>query len=615
MIKAQLRQWMPLQRIIPVRLRFIVVPALVWFILGTIFLASRHGSRLAGLVPLTGQHLFGGGSHTHRLPPPTTSRKLPPRVSCRGPRGHLLSHSPDDDLQYGDLRETSYPIPFVGSQRELGLDKTWMTADGRYGPYGFGEDKDGYNRSRVDWDKIDWGKLQDECFKSNAKRFPQAAPSVQLRNDVRFTITNHTQLASLAPAWDAFNSTRRTALVVRSYAGFKYKAEDLWNLRSLIVEASLRTGGEYAVVLLVDVQDESKKIFESKANYDAAFAAMDLPPELRSIAVLWDDSLLKSWYAAVEEHRTMWAVNQPLQLFALHYPEFDHYWQVELDQRFTGDAGQYLDTVSTWARNEPRKQALERATYAFSEEIHGTYQDLTEQVDAVNKGQSRAWGPVRIPDIDPIGPVPPFERPEDDEFIWGVGEDADVIVTSFCADVRQVEWVFKNYIKGFEQGEETPRWWCPPAVMRASRTLLLSVHQSQHEHGMSLPSEAVLPTWALWHGLKLSYPPQPAYMRPHEPEFEDFKDDWVRDPARWLNTTTTPWFGNDPAHSEDGLSHGDPQSFADRGLTWWWTAAWPRKIMDVWFAGDTHDDKMPSMLRVQDGKVYIPNMAMHPVKT
>ena len=39
------------------------------------------------------------------------------------------------------------------------------------------------------------------------------------------------------------------------------------------------------------------------AEGDAAFAAMDLPPELRSIAVLWDDSLLKSWYAAVEEHR------------------------------------------------------------------------------------------------------------------------------------------------------------------------------------------------------------------------------------------------------------------------------------------------------------------------
>jgi biotin synthase len=72
-----------------------------------------------------------------------------------------------------------------------------------------------------------------------------------------------------------------------------------------------------------------------------------------------------------------------------------------------------------------------------------------------------------------------------------VGEDADVIVTSFCADVLQTEWVFKIYIKGFKQGEETPRWRCPPAVMRTSCRLLLTVHRAQHERGMSLPSEAV----------------------------------------------------------------------------------------------------------------------------
>lgn len=311
----------------------------------------------------------------------------------------------------------------------------------------------------------------------------------------------------------------------------------------------------------------------------------------------------------------MWAVNQPLQLFALHYHEFDHYWQIELDQRFMGDAGRYLDAVSVFARHEPRKQALERATYAFSEEIYGTYKQLMERVDAANNGKSRAWGPVRIPDIDPIGPMPPIEQPGDDDFTWGVGEDADIIVTSFCADVRQANWVFGDYVKGFEQGEETPRWWCPPAVMRASRRLLLTVHRAQHEKGMSLPSEAVLPTWALWHGLKLSYPPQPAYMRPHEAGAEDFRDDSFRDPERWLNTTTTPWFGNDTARSQDGLSHGNPQSSADRGLTWWWTADWPRKIMDVWLAGDTTDDKIPSLLHVQDGKLYIPNMAMHPVKS
>ena len=308
-------------------------------------------------------------------------------------------------------------------------------------------------------------------------------------------------------------------------------------------------------------------------------------------------------------------MNQPLQLFALHYPEFDHYWQVELDQRFLGDTGKYLDAVSNFARNEPRKQALERATYAFNEEIYGTYDNFTNQVDAITKGKSRAWGPVTIPDVQPIGPKPMVKKPEDDELIWGVGEDADVVVTSFCADVLQTDWVFKDYARGFEDATKVPRWFCPPAIMRASRSLLLSVHESQHDKGLSLPSEAVLPSWALWHGLKLSYPPQPAYMRPTEPGSSEFEDEWSRDPNQWLNKTATPWFGNTTDSSIDGLSHGNPQSFANRGMTWWWAADYPRQIMDAWLSVNPKGDNMPEMLAVHDGEVYIPNMAMHPVKT
>lgn len=311
----------------------------------------------------------------------------------------------------------------------------------------------------------------------------------------------------------------------------------------------------------------------------------------------------------------MWAVNQPLQLFALHYPEFDHYWQLELDQRFLGDAGKHLDAISTFVRNEPRKQALERATFAFSDQLYGTYRDFMARVDAANNGSSRAWGPVAIPDIRPIGPEPPVTRPQDDDFGWGVGEDADVVVTSFCADVRQTEWVFRDFVRGFRHGARTPRWFCPPAVMRASRALLLAVHQAQHDSGLSLPSEAVLPTWALWHGLKLSYPPQPAYMRPHEAHLEDLGDDWTRDAARFLETTRTPWFGNATHDSPDGLAHANPQSLADRGLTWWWTADYPRAIVEAWLAGDARRDKVPGVLAVHGGRVYAPNMAMHPVKT
>ncbi|KJZ73997.1 hypothetical protein HIM_06665 [Hirsutella minnesotensis 3608] len=614
MIKTQHRHWLR-----PLRLRYLAIPALLWLLLGALFFCSRHPrplpARLAAIVHAQRQRILAHGESPPRMASSAALPKLPRRIACYGPRRKLLSDSPDDALRYEDLHDVSYPVPFLGSHRALGLERTWMTADGRYGPYGYGQDDKNNRRSKVDWDKVDWGALQDDCFSRNARRFPGPDSSTHVRNETRFALKNQSFLATPTPSWNAYNATRRTALVIRTWSNYDYKPEDLWNIRSLIVEASLRTGAEYAVTLLVHVRDRARNIFESKENYDAAFRDANIPPEFQSMAVLWDDNLLESWYELVGEHRTMWAVNQPFQLFALHYPEFDHYWQIEIDQRFLGDAGKYLDAVSNFARNEPRKQALERATYAFNEDIYGTYQDLIGRVNVANKGKSRAWGPVRIPDVQPIGPDPPVARIEDDSFTWGVGEDADVVVTSFCADVLDTEWAFRDYIKGFKRGRKTPRWFCPPAVMRASRPLLLSIHQAQHDKGLNIPSEAVLPTWALWLGLKLSYPPQPAYMRPHEAQFEDLRDDWTRDPTRWLNTTVTPWFGNKTEHSPDGLSHGNPQSVADRGLTWWWTADYPRKIMDVWLAGDAKDPKMPGMLAARNGKVYVPNMAMHPVKT
>ncbi|KAG6026031.1 hypothetical protein E4U41_001376 [Claviceps citrina] len=534
-----------------------------------------------------------------------------PRVPCYGPRGRLLSESPDDELHSTSL------LPGIGSHRELGAEQTWMTAEGRYGPYGFRGITHGVNRSRVDWDGVNWGYLQNECLARNKLRFPGPSPSWNLSTDARLSWKNRSAIDTrLDPA--SVKATGRTMLLIRAWSGYVYKPEDLWNIRSLIVEAGLRTGGEYVVVLYVHVQEREKNIFASSENYDAAFEAAGIPPELRSIAVLWDENLLSSWYDKLQEHRTMFQVNQPVQLFALHYPDFDHYWQVEMDERFLGDAGKYLDAVSAFARAEPRKQALERATFTFHEDTYGTYRNLTARVDAVNHGRSRAWGPVRIPDITPLGPTPPVRHAQHENFTWGVGEDADVLVSSFCADaVQTTTWVFRDWIQGeFARGKDTPRWFCPPAIMRGSRKLLLAVHQAQHDKGLGLPSEATLPSWALWHGFKLSYPPQPAYMRRHEPEFRDYGDDWTRDPATWLNGTVTPWFGNSTDRSRDGLAHGDPQSFADLGMSFWWTSDYPRTVFDVWLAGSVaQDQQMPGVLAVREGRVYAPNMVMHPVKS
>lgn len=178
-----------------------------------------------------------------------------------------------------------------------------MTADGRYGPYGFGEQDKSYNRSRVDWNKVNWQKLQKQCFNRNARRFPpEARIDDSMLRESRFRYKNSTT-PNPTPKWHEFQSTRRTAIVLRTWRGYEYKDEDLHYIRSLVVETALKTGSEYQVILLVDMKDYEIDMFASELNYLQALEDSGVPSEFESMAVLWDDRLLSSWYPLVKEHR------------------------------------------------------------------------------------------------------------------------------------------------------------------------------------------------------------------------------------------------------------------------------------------------------------------------
>lgn len=305
------------------------------------------------------------------------------------------------------------------------------------------------------------------------------------------------------------------------------------------------------------------------------------------------------WNADCPVRRTMWQVYQPMQLFALHYPDFDHVWQFELDMRFTGDAGKFLDRMSDFARREPRKQALERATFQHMQQQIGDYNQFKRAVDRANEGGAYIWGPLRVPEISPIGPEPPTRSAHDDDFQWGVGEDADVIVTSFCNNASAADtWVFRDWLHGFRAGLDTPRFFCPPAITRTSRALLLVIHQAQLDHGIRVPSEATPPSFALWHGLKLSFPQHPVFWKVHD-DF-NYQGEW--------------WKGG-PINSSSGVG---PDSLAHPrgiGLTFWWESDWARRIFDAWQGYPLGEGvAFPWLLARHDDKVYVPNMMVHPMK-
>ena len=295
----------------------------------------------------------------------------------------------------------------------------------------------------------------------------------------------------------------------------------------------------------------------------------------------------------------MWQVYQPMQLLALHYPEFDHFWQLELDMRFTGDTGKFLDRMADFARQEPRKQALERSTYQHMQQQIGDYKQFSKAVDRANDGGAWAWGPVRMPEIPPIGPEPPVESARQDSFEWGVGEDADVIVTSFCNNASAARsWVFRDWIHGFDTGLKTPRFFCPPAITRTSRALLFVIHQAQLDRGIRVPSEATPPSFALWHGLKLSFPQHPVFWKVHQ-DF-GFEEQW--------------WKGG-PANSSSGVGPDDLEHPRGIGLTFWWETDWARQIYDAWHGIELEEGiAFPWILTKHQDKVYAPNMMVHPMK-
>ncbi|KAH0279150.1 hypothetical protein KCU71_g17330, partial [Aureobasidium melanogenum] len=597
-----------------------IILFLISILLYTLSFPSEH--RLPAHVPsttkasLSSDATYPASQSSSVIPTPSSSNPATDfrsqRVPCNGPRGKLLSESYDDQIHPAHYRNLTYPPPLSGSYEALNLDKSWLTAAERYGPYGLGEEEDGYNRTRVDWAAINWADLQNSCSQSNHQRLPNAYAFDHGRPRFAYRQTSWTEkwLPSFLatpninprPATETFH---RSAIVVRVWSTYQYTPEDMWNLRSLVAETALASGGEYAVFLLVDVKDREAGIHTNTEAYDRVLRE-SVPPEFQDIAVLFDDSLLESWYPDVVEHLPIMQIMQPLQIFAQFYPEFDHYWQLEVDSRFLGHTGDMLDKFSEFARNEPRKQARERASWAYMADYHGSYDDFFNTIDRVLDGNSSVWGNIDIHDFKAIGPQPPVEDPHEEHFSWGVGEEADLILLNTLDDVsRNEDWFFKGWHHGFSMGTKLPIFVSVVAQGRASWNLLNAVHHAQAYAGMRIPSEATLPSFALWHGLKISAPPFPMYQWPgrdrHEMEFalnggglDAFPDAIANGPARY---------------------RGSSLGFFTNGMTWSWWTTLPEDLANPWYINEVDNPILPDMLLNEGGHLYAPNIMIHPRKT
>lgn len=207
---------------------------------------------------------------------------------------------------------------------------------------------------------------------------------------------------------------------------------------------------------------------------------------------------------------------QPVQIFSQLYPEFDYYWQVEFDARTIGHTYHLLEQSIEFAKRQPRKHLWERNAYFYTPGAHGTWRQFSEMVSRSMGEKDGVWGPVpirgnaSIGGVDPIGPTPPVASPKDDNYQWGVDEEADLITFLPIFDPMRTSWTMPWRI--YNLPKDAPRRGSVLTQWRISKRLLDVLHHALKNEGIAYVSEMSAPSFALLHGLKAVHVPHPMYV-------------------------------------------------------------------------------------------------------
>jgi hypothetical protein len=193
-----------------------------------------------------------------------------------------------------------------------------------------------------------------------------------------------------------------------------------------------------------------------------------------------------------------------------------------MDGRHTGNIYHFLDKATSFAKQQPRKYLWERNAYFYTPGAHGTWAEFIEMTNhsLQDVSANTIWGPILGTGIRSMGPEPPNSSPEDDNFNWGVGEEADLITFLPIFSPKETSWTFPDKVWNFKHGLHTPRRAGVITMGRYSRRLLNLIHKSQATRGLGLASEMTGASWSLYHGLKAVHVPHPIYAdgkwTPHE---------------------------------------------------------------------------------------------------
>ncbi|KAI2791900.1 hypothetical protein POX_c04780 [Penicillium oxalicum] len=335
----------------------------------------------------------------------------------------------------------------MGSHSVLNIrDDICFDRYGRYGPYGLGYSvndsgsddsisnephpemaaiwlKTGY----IDYRNVDWGKAQERCYKSNRQQFDTP---------------NETSMQG---------KKHREAVVIRTYTGFTWTEYAKLNIRALISETALKSGGKYAVHLPLHVKDDNIAIF---ADAEARQSVLDehVPKEFHSICTLWSEAQMKLYYpgpfgvsvenpSAGDIHGVYRSAHMALQHFAVHHPEYVHFWNWELDIRYIGSYNELFSKLGDWAAKQPRTFAWERSARYYIPALHGTWENYSMNIENSLRisGHQPIIGPTRSSAKGNVNSVEDHYSKsclgKSNASLCGVDEPADLITLNPIFDV------------------------------------------------------------------------------------------------------------------------------------------------------------------------------------
>lgn len=497
--------------------------------------------------------------------------------------------------------------PVLGSYEAAGLDGD-VSFDrlGRLKAYGLEQFdaidlEDLKKASEIDWDSVEWGELQDGCAMLNKHRFKTMKERPQ--NSIQYSNLRHkhdearpkSPPTTMEPT--LVNKVKRTAILIRVWTGAKWTADAVMNIRAMIAEASLASGGKYQVFLLLHVKDENVPLFVGEDEPQATINK-HIPPEFRSITEVWNHAQIRGLYSNIAQHafvgRSPWMI---IQWFARNHPEFDFFYQWEFDVRYTGHYLDFFEGVSNFGRKQPRKGIWERAGRVYIPAVHGDY-DTQFRQSTREEDPHHVWGPVSVEGVKPRGPKPPVKESEDN-YEWGVGEDADWIGFLPSFNVTGTNWWFRDYLWGYAQGKSTPRRATLIAQGRISRRVLEIMNYENAENGHHMDAEMFPQSMCLHHGLKSTTFPHPIFADRH----------W---PAEALQSTFNGGpFGQAGGHWNSSFSKWNEHAWTN--MTWYYSSAQAMPIYQR-LLGITALESGGQEWEDAYGRTVVRPMLLHPIK-